>query len=123
MKCQNCGNEFTGDFCKACGWDPSMGDAMKKAQTASTTNNTSHVVSSTEEENSVSKACKGIASIYMVVMVIGSMIWGFQTADALYNSAIGWGIFLGGSLLGLVTGMILFGIGEIIRLLHEQKSQ
>lgn len=118
MKCKNCGHEFTCEFCPECGWGPDceLESTTREIETKSSKN------SFAKQENTVSKVCKLIAGIYIAVMVLGSMIFGAHTADAMYSGAIGWGIFLGGSLVGLSTGMILFGIGEIIRLLDKQQK-
>ena len=106
MKCLNCGNEFTERFCPQCGWG---------AVSNNETDNPEKAEPSAAEENPVSKACKMVAGIYMVLMVIS----GFVIASDLDNYGFLFGIALG----GIFTGMILWGIGEIIRLLHEQQSK
>lgn len=110
MKCENCGQEFTEEFCHNCGWSPDGVDSNPEVTHPN----------DTQKENSSAKACKWIAGIYMVIMVFGSIVLAAYAADSYrYSGVYAWGIFLGVALGGLFTGMLLWGLGEVIQLLHE----
>lgn len=114
FKCQNCGGNFTGEICPYCGWELSMAKDTPEPQPVSVE------AVADERKNSVGQTCKVVAGILMAVMVIGSIAIG-GTVGTSYrgDAALGWGIFLGGSLSGIFSGMILWGIGEIIQLLQK----
>ena len=64
-----------------------------------------------QTENVVVQLCKGIAGLFMGVMIVAGFVIASEEDNVLW--------FFGFSLIGLFFGMMLWGIGEIIRLLHE----
>ena len=65
-----------------------------------------------QTENVVAKLCKGIAGLFMGVIIVAGFVIASEEDNVLW--------FFGFSLSGLFFGMMLWGIGEIIRLLHEE---
>lgn len=111
MKCIHCGVELADGFCKKCGWSPELEAYMDSKEEPE---------HPPDDTSKIARVCRAVSYLVMAVLVLGSVVWGFVAwASETENGALGWGIFLGGSLGGIFTGLFLLGISEIIRLLED----
>lgn len=118
MKCRHCGAELSEGFCPECGWSPEM-EGMESAEFLS-----QQTAAAASEANPIAGACQVVGYLVMAVVILGSLVWGLYTGISRDgNAALGWGIFLGGSLSGVFGGLFLLGISEIIQLLEKITRQ